>query len=122
MTSAVKGLGFPKKSSIKDANNRTRKRSRLATQRRKVHTAVKDREGGRCAICRWNIGTDYHHVYGRSSDPTNWREQDVSGLWVCRECHPHGYLHNRGDDPALEKILEECINGTRFPDWMQPFD
>jgi hypothetical protein len=120
--SAAGSFGYPKKNSVKDLNQKSKRKSRLATNRRQVHEAVRIRERGRCAICKWNAGTDYHHVYGRSPDASDWKESADAGLWVCRACHPHGSLANKGDDPALETILEECINGTRFPNWMQPID
>lgn len=122
MKSVAKGLGYPKKSSIKDGNSRTTRRSKLANNRNRVHEEVRIRERGHCAICVWNAGSDYHHVYGRSVDPSDWKESSDAGMWVCRDCHPHGHLHAKGDDPTLESILEECIAGTRIPKWMRTYD
>lgn len=122
MKDAAKGLPYPKKSSTADANSRTTRRSRLATARRKTHNAVKERERGRCGICKWNAGSDMHHVYGRGRSADSWREQADACIWTCRKCHPHGSLHRKGDNPELEAILQQCIDGKRIPSWMPPLD
>lgn len=115
---AGSNFGFPKKNSTRDSESHTTRRSRIATARRKTHNAVKERERGRCGICKWNPGSDCHHVYGRSRDPNNWRERPEACMWVCRTCHPTGFLTDRGADPELENILEECIKEERIPVWM----
>ena len=30
--------------------------------------------------------------------------------------------HSIDDEDELENILEECVNGTRFKQWHQPYD
>ena len=113
---------YTKKDSVFDNLKKSKRKSRLATKRRKTHTAVALRERGRCGICKWNAGSGVHHVYGRGSEPNSWREQPDACIFTCTPCHPHGFLHAKGDNPELEKILEECVEGTRFEDWYIPYE
>lgn len=108
---------FTKKNSVRDAAPAKKGRGGLSLHRRKVKRVIFERSGGLCEICRWQMGTDYHHVYGRGKNNRDWREQSYASLLVCRTCHPHGYVHERSDEGSTvaELALFDVLSGKRNP-------
>ena len=87
----------------------------LSLHRRKVKRELFERSGGLCEVCRWEVGTDYHHVYGRGKKRDDWREQPDASLLVCRSCHPAGFIHERMGTRTLELVLELVVSGKQTP-------
>ena len=86
-----------------------------SVHRRKVKREIFFRANGLCEICRWAVGDDLHHVYGRGKTNRDWREQSDACLLVCRPCHPFGFVHERTDDgnSVAEVSLRDVLAGRR---------
>jgi len=61
---------------------------------RRVQSALAiSRDNDQCVICwfmhhRKRKRAEIHHVYSRSREAGDWREQYTSLMCVCKECHP----------------------------------
>lgn len=89
---------------------KTRSNSGLQTHRRRQHDIVFKRADYACEICKWSVGQDLHHVYGRGRNKNDWREQEDALLCTCRTCHPlpiqnPGFPSDRGGEKAEEALV-----------------